>query len=103
MTNANKKRYRRGDPIIYKGLPTQLGCSANIIYYCLTNKRGVYSFTNRSLNETECKNTKRIYLKAVKNVRKEYPDIRFDDIKIIREMVKIKNNEGLKSIADDLS
>jgi hypothetical protein len=101
LTNANKKRYRRGDPLIYKG-KQNYGLS-RIIYYCIANKRGVYSFTNRILNETECKNTKRIYLKAVKNVRKKYPDIRFDSIKIIREMVKIKNDEGLKSIADDLS
>lgn len=100
MTNANKKRYRRGDPLIYKN--KQAG-TVRIIYYCVANKRGIYSFTNRSLGETECKNVKRIYLKAVKNIRKVYPDIRFDDIRIIDEMVKVKNKEGLKSIADDLS
>jgi hypothetical protein len=95
MTNANKKRFRRGDPLVFKEKPTNL---TNVRMYQIKGQKEVYSLSNsKPLSEKTIKNMKRIYLKAVKRIRKIRPDIIFNDIGILYEMCQIKTEESKQS------
>ena len=91
MTAANKKRYKRGDPLRYKDHVR----NGNIICYTLDGKT-LYRPDKEEITKQKAEKFKRYYLKAVKKLRKENPDMSYNDPKIWHCMVKLEFGDHLK-------
>lgn len=91
MTAANKKRFRRGDPLKYKD---HVG-NRNIIYYTLDGKT-LYRPAKEEIKRNKAEVFKKYYLKAIKKLRKDNPDICYDDFRIWKLMVKLEFDDRMK-------
>jgi hypothetical protein len=89
MNNANRKRLRKGEPLVYKGL--QHNNNAVIIAYSV--KRNYYKYLEE-LNYKTISILKKLYLKAVKTIRKTCPGVSCDDKRIISLFALNISNEG---------
>jgi hypothetical protein len=88
MSNANKKRLRKGEPLKYKGM--QPHNNAVIIAYSVKNNYYKYL---EELNYKTVSTLKRLYLKAVKTIRKTCPGVSCDDRRIINLFALNISNE----------
>ena len=91
MTKANKKRVKRGDPIKYKD---HVG-NSKIFYYTLDDK-DLFRPRKEKLSRDKAAIYKKYYLKAVKKLRKENPDMSYDDHKIWQAMINLEFNDRIK-------
>lgn len=91
MTAANKKRFRRGDPLVYKDHVR----NGNIICYTLDGKT-LYKPDKEAITNQKAEKFKKYYLKAVRKLRKENPNITYNDSRIWHCMVKLEFDNHLK-------
>jgi hypothetical protein len=89
MTRANTKRFKRGDPLVYKG---HILNNKNIMFYIIGNEIIVYKSNNDKTliesNRTTIVKFKKYYLKAVRKARKENPGISHYDNRIFKIMIE---------------
>lgn len=93
MTAANKKRFKRGDPLRYKDHVK----NRNIIYYTLDDKT-LYRTHKEEIKINKAEVFKKYYLKAVKKLRKDNPGISYNDSRIWNCMVNLEFNDRMKGM-----
>lgn len=89
MTRANIKRFKRGDPLKYKG---HILNNKNIMFYVVEGSNIIYKSNNDKIlfvsNKTTSLKFQRYYLKAVKKLRKKNPGISHYDARIFKIMIE---------------
>lgn len=81
MTNANRKRFKRGDPLLYKCKPERSSLR-NILALCKVDNKYYSLYNDNKIHSNEVHIFKRFYLAAVRSARKKDRNISFDSNKI---------------------